>query len=295
MITERDRIRINFEPVSEELFAKEFTTVWETLRASAADEEDMPGYLQLLALMSVHIFLKEKVDIAIYEVHAGGRRDATNIFDQPVASGFTTIGLDHADLLGNSIESIAWHKSGIMKHKRPAFSIVQEERDAKEVLEREAAALECPFEFVEIDEQLPKIPKLLPIVQKRNASLAIRLANAYVCLHSPSGLTADDIAVGLGQCEWPGRFQTIRKGTNCWYLDSAHNTISLPVALSWFASELRAAGVAAETGNQRVLIFGHESKRDMQELITIMSQFCDEQNLKFDQVILSPYKRYGTR
>ncbi|KAI5465040.1 Mur ligase [Mariannaea sp. PMI_226] len=293
VITERDRIRINFDPVSEELFTKEFTSVWDTLRANVADEGDMPGYLQLLALTSVQIFMKEKVDVAIYEVHAGGRRDATNIFDQPIACGFTTIGLDHADLLGNTIESIAWHKSGIMKGKRPAFSIVQEEPDAREVLAREAATLDCPLEFVDIDEQLPDIPKLLPTVQKRNASLAIRLANSYICRSSPSGLTTKDITVGLGQCEWPGRFQTIRNGRNHWFLDSAHNSISLPVALSWFASEIQATDSADQTGNRRVLIFGHESKRDTQELIMIISRFCDDQNFKFDEVILSPYKRYG--
>lgn len=114
MTNERERIRIDFRPLSERAFARYFFEVWDAMKEKVDGEKSMPGYLQLLALLSVHAFNQEGVDVSIFEVHAGGRKDATNMFDQPVACGFTTIGLDHTDILGESIESIAWHKSGIL-------------------------------------------------------------------------------------------------------------------------------------------------------------------------------------
>lgn len=251
----------------------------------------MPGYLQLLALTSVHAFKNEAVDVAIYEVHAGGRKDATNIFDRPVACGFTTIGLDHVDLLGDTIQSIAWHKSGIMKSGRPAYSALQEVV-VRQILEKEAAELDCPLEFVDACAHLPDHPRLLLPAQKQNASLAIRLANAYLGM-SNDELNADDISIGTSLCDWPGRFQMIRNGPHRWALDTAHNPLSLPVALAWFESEVRLSSTPREE-SRRVLIFGHESARDTGELIAAIVRFCDEHDFLFDLVILSPYERYGT-
>ncbi|OAQ81327.1 tetrahydrofolylpolyglutamate synthase [Purpureocillium lilacinum] len=150
LVTERERIRINSQPISENLFAVTFFRVWDTLCRNYSIER-MPGYLQLLALQSVLVFQLEQVDVAIYEVHAGGRKDATNIFDRPVVCGFTTVGLDHADLLGNSIDSIAEHKSGIMKRGRPAYSVFQREQAAKKVLTKEASRLGCPLTDISVN------------------------------------------------------------------------------------------------------------------------------------------------
>jgi folylpolyglutamate synthase len=80
-----------------------FFEVWDILRVNIANDEDMPRYLQLLTLTFIYTFKNEAVDVAIYEVHAGGRKDATNVFERPVAYSFTTIGLDYVDLLGNTI------------------------------------------------------------------------------------------------------------------------------------------------------------------------------------------------
>ncbi|KAJ9132133.1 hypothetical protein NKR19_g9401 [Coniochaeta hoffmannii] len=115
LITERERIRIDSEPVSEEAFAKHFFDIWHALIENCDGLDNMPGYLQLLALLSVRVFEHERVDLAIYEVHAGGRKDATNFFNRPVACGFSIIGLDHVDILGPTVKHVAWHKSGIMK------------------------------------------------------------------------------------------------------------------------------------------------------------------------------------
>jgi folylpolyglutamate synthase len=68
----RERIRINGQPVSKEHFATRFFEVWDKLPDQATPTLDIPRYLQLLALLSFHVFIKESVDVAIYETHLGG-------------------------------------------------------------------------------------------------------------------------------------------------------------------------------------------------------------------------------
>ncbi|KAL8969056.1 MAG: hypothetical protein Q9197_004549, partial [Variospora fuerteventurae] len=119
----RERIQINSKPLSEKLFAKYVFQVWHGLSGKISPG---PRYLQLLFLISVHAFINEGIDVAIYETHNGGEFDATNVIQKPVVTGVTTIGMDHVEQLGPLIENIAWHKAGIFKHGSPAFSTFQE-------------------------------------------------------------------------------------------------------------------------------------------------------------------------
>ncbi|KAJ9129755.1 Folylpolyglutamate synthetase [Pleurostoma richardsiae] len=285
--TERERIRINFMPLSEAAFAHYFFSVWDALKKKVGDDENMPGYLQLLALLSVHAFKHERVDVAIYEVHAGGRKDATNIFDKPAACGFTTIGLDHTEILGETIKDIAWQKSGIMKPGTPAFSVPQTS-EAREVLEKEATKLECPLMFIGTLVDLPQHEHVRLAAQRMNASLAVELANAYLRRYNEE-LSTSDIREGIECCSLPGHFQKIKQGMCRWYLDSAHNDLSLPIALEWFISETKTPS------GPRIIIFGHESKRDPHHLIEVISAYCRDHDLTFASIILTPYNRYGSQ
>ncbi|KAK5637607.1 hypothetical protein RRF57_013322 [Xylaria bambusicola] len=290
LITERDRIRVNFKPISEVAFAQYFFEVWECLRKNVDNDTDMPGYLQLLVLLSVHIFKQEMVDVAIYEVHAGGRKDATNIFENPIACGFTTIDLDHKDLLGPTIKEVAWHKSGIMKRGSVAFSIIQEHEVAKDILEKEAAQLGCSLAFIPLHGDLPQSLQLT--AQKMNASLAIWLSNTYLNHTGMRQLDLEDIHAGISRCCWPGRFHRIEQGSNTWFLDCAHNTLSLPIAMEWFETQVR---MSAAQSCPRILIFGHESERDTYELIRLIVKYCKEHEFAFDLILLPPYERYGLK
>lgn len=285
LITERERIRINSQSVDEEIFTAAFFSLWEKL-CENTHENQKPGYLQLLALLSFHMFKQANVDVAIYEVHAGGRKDATNIFDTPVACGITTIGLDHVDLLGKTIQDIASHKSGILKPNSPGFSLHQSP-EAKSVLVLQADELPCPLTFIEANPLLDTINHM-PLAQRQNISLAIELANAYLGRYNVA-LSTQDIHNGMELCKWPGRFHKVEQHDITWYLDCAHNTISMPVVLSWFA--LQSGGIKHDT--KRILIFGHESNRDTGDLVEIIAEFCETNSCHFDTIILSPYSRYG--
>jgi folylpolyglutamate synthase len=62
--------------------------------------------------------MQENVDVAILEVGVGGEYDSTNIIENPIVCGITALGLDHVTVLGNTIDSIAWHKAGIIKVRK---------------------------------------------------------------------------------------------------------------------------------------------------------------------------------
>ncbi|KAF4893893.1 Folylpolyglutamate synthase [Colletotrichum fructicola] len=100
LVSVRERIRINSEPISEELFTQYFFEVWDAL--SAKQElgcGEKPTYFRFLTLMSFHVFMREYVNAAIYEVGVGGELDSTNVIDQPVAVAITTLGIDHVQTL----------------------------------------------------------------------------------------------------------------------------------------------------------------------------------------------------
>ena len=192
-------------------------------------------------LVSIHAFIREKVDAAVYETHSGGQYDATNIFLEPVITGISTIGMDHVEQLGPSIENIAWHKAGIFKSGRPAFSAPQEPLAAT-VLERQARERNVPLKFADVDPLLPINTSVLrPPVQRINASLALALTHCFLEEKAPPpgrDLTDQDISVGVQQFSWIGRFQHIAEGRHHWFLDGAHNELSVQNAAEWFAEML---------------------------------------------------------
>lgn len=132
MIAARERIRINSVPFSEEMFAQYVGEVWarleetkhlgmkegmdeKTILLNEKDHPDKPTYFRFLTLVALHAFIQENVDCAILEVGVGGEYDGTNVINEPIVCGITALGLDHVSVLGNTIDKIAWHKSGIFK------------------------------------------------------------------------------------------------------------------------------------------------------------------------------------
>ena len=234
----QERVQINSEPISEALFAKYIFEVWDKL--SCCDSK--PRYLQLLMLVAVHAFIGEGVDAAVFETHNGGEYDATNAIGRSVVSGITPIGMDHIAQLGPTIENIAWHKAGIFRKGAPAFSAPQE-AEVVDVLNQRAKEKEATLKYVvNIDPSLPtNAPALKPEVQKMNASLALALCNGFLKSKLPGepGLTSLDIVGGVEQFFWLGRYQQIVDEAYQWFLDGAHNDLSVQKAAEWFAEAVR--------------------------------------------------------
>jgi folylpolyglutamate synthase len=152
----RERIQINNQPLSEEAFAKYFFEVWDRLEESAAkaghkdpkSTETKPVYFRFLTLMALHSYMQEKVGSAVLECGIGGEYDSTNILIKPSATAVTSLGIDHTAMLGDTIESIAWHKAGVFKEGVPAFTAPQPESALKvlheRAQERKTTLLEVP-------------------------------------------------------------------------------------------------------------------------------------------------------
>lgn len=302
----QERIQIDSKTISEDLFAKYVFEVWDGL----SHNTPKPRYLQLLMLASVHAFIREGIDVAIYETHNGGEYDATNVIQKPIVTGITTIGMDHIEQLGPSIENIAWHKAGIFKYGSPAFSTLQEPAVAT-VLQARASEKNVALGFVDVDPTLPcKADALKPEVQQKNSSLAIALADTFLKAKAPKeycSLMSQDVIRGVDRFFWPGRYQRIIDGDYQWFLDGAHNELSIQKAAQWFAetvsesqrylemSNLRNTESKAENSSKilpvtRILIFSHVSERDGAAILKGVARGLQESGMQIQHVILSTYE-----
>jgi len=296
----RERIQIDGQPISEELFTKYFFEIWDQLfshqdRISAEDEKQ-PRYLQFLALLAIHTFCREGTQAAIFETHHGGEYDATNVVSAPVVTGITTIGLDHLAQLGPDIEDVAWHKAGIFKKGSPAFSAPQMPA-VEAVLRSRAIEKGVQFEVVPVDPSLPRNANALrPQVQRTNCSLAIALVNAFLSKKSPvdeKKLSKQDIEKGIENFSWPGRFEVIKTPRCTWFLDGAHNELSIGQAVEWFAEMKTSSSVrdACQQGSPCMVIFSHVSEeRDGPSLLRALARALERNGIRSPEMVFTTYQ-----
>lgn len=302
LIVPEERIRINSQPLHRDLFATYFFELYDRLPQLHGEYDSSkpvadrgPRYLQLYALFAFHVFIREGVDAAIFETHNGGEYDATNVVEKPVVAAITLLGMDHVDMLGPTLKNIAWHKSGIYKPGAVALSTVQD--DVPQTVLRDRAAVHGEqVKFIDMDSRLPldALP-LKPDAQKRNASLAIAAAEAFLSQRAPQPaergvLSASDIEHGVQQWSWPGRFQIIADGPCTWFLDAAHNDMSVALAAQWFAESGRELSSGALPPVQ-ILMFSHINElRDAAALLESLARALKENNADIKHVIFTTYE-----
>lgn len=139
----RERIRINGKMIPK----KEVIKWVENYGINNKLWKIEPSFFELTVALAFDYFANKKTDIAIVEVGLGGRLDSTNII-LPAVSIITNIGLDHTDLLGDTLEKIAAEKAGIIKHETPVvIGITQKE--TKTVFEEFAKLKNAPISFAD--------------------------------------------------------------------------------------------------------------------------------------------------
>lgn len=290
LISVRDRLRINSEKIAEDMFARYFFEVWDALEASAAQEgrdpRAKPVYFRFLTLMSWHVFLKEAVDVAIYEVGVGGAWDSTNVVEKPAVTGITTLGIDHVTVLGDTLAKISWHKAGIFKKGVPALSVPQAP-EAVEILIDRAAEIGVPLRFVDVDPFISRV-EVVPNAeyQRGNISLAIALV---VAAGGKLGLKElrpdvrpDVFKDGIEQTVWRSRCETKFDGPRKWRLDGAHTVDSLKVAAQWFAEQSK------DPGTSRILLFNQQTRLEADDLLRgLQHELINSCDIRFDHVIFS--------
>jgi dihydrofolate synthase/folylpolyglutamate synthase len=189
------------------------------------------------------LFARNPADVLLLEVGMGGRLDATNVVDRPLASVITPVSLDHAEHLGDTLGKIAAEKAGILKAGVPAI-VAAQPREALLSIERQAARVKAPIriageDWIATEERgrlvyqddaglldLPA-PKLYGRHQFENAGVAIAALRAVGELKLPP----ETFETGIAKADWPGRMQRLSHGrlaaltppgSELW-LDGGHN------------------------------------------------------------------------
>lgn len=300
----RERIRINGTPITELKFTKYFYEVWDKLSSTTSDPEAFPSlqpsdtvkpmYFKYLTVLSFHVFMSEGVDTAIYEVGVGGKYDSTNVVEKPTVAGITSLGIDHTLMLGNTIESIAWNKAGIMKKECPAVVAEQiEYPESLVVVEQEANLIGVSsFEVVGAD-IVPKSIKLglAGDFQRQNAAVAIKLVEKHLTKLGVKDIDLEENGLpeefvkGLEKATWDGRCQIIsdRAGFDhiTWYIDGAHTLESVNVASNWFKTEV------STRKTTKILLFNQQSRENASALLERLYRNVVDSTLKFDHVIFT--------
>jgi dihydrofolate synthase/folylpolyglutamate synthase len=137
----RERIKINGRMIPQEF------VVGFVQRMQAEVEELNPSFFEITVAMAFDYFAEEKVDIAIIEVGLGGRLDSTNIIT-PELSIITNISLDHTNVLGDTMEKIAYEKAGIIKRSVPVV-ISETSAVTRPVFEQVALSKKAPIIFAD--------------------------------------------------------------------------------------------------------------------------------------------------
>ncbi|WP_429948869.1 bifunctional folylpolyglutamate synthase/dihydrofolate synthase [Enterococcus sp. AZ101] len=236
---------------------------------------------ETLTVMALDYFLDEQVDIAIIEVGLGGLLDSTNVV-KPMLTAITTIGKDHTEILGETIEAIAFQKAGIIKEKIPvvtgnieetAFVVISEVATEKNSTiyryeqDYKANYLHPDKNWGEIFDfygEVGKLPKVkVPLLgrhQVENAAVAIQLFYLY-CQMRQINFTDRDVYHGLAQAQWPARMEKISNEPLI-ILDGAHND---------HAMRRLAENLKKEFPNREIhILFSALSSKNIDQMIAIL-------------------------
>lgn len=227
----RERIKINGSEITEDFVCDFINT------NKAFFEANDISFFEMSVGLAFDYFAKEKVDIAIIEVGMGGRLDATNIIT-PLVSIITNIGLDHVQFLGNTIESIAFEKAGIIKPEIPVV-IGEYTPDTKPVFEVKAKETNSEIYFAAdlITEEFPS--DLTGNYQKHNKKTVLQTIKV-INKQTDFSISQNNIETGLlnvvKNTGLLGRWQQL--GTSPKIIcDTAHNKNGLEIVLNQIQNE----------------------------------------------------------
>lgn len=249
-----ERFQINGEDVSDEQFLDAFLKVEKAAKEYEAEGEGHPSYFETLFLMGMLIFKEAGVEYLVMETGLGGRLDATNVVEKPLACIITSISRDHTEYLGDTLEAIAGEKAGIIKAGVQVIYDASQPGPASVIAAKakEMGSPAWPMEpsFYEMKTQSregitftfaypggEKAELAIPYVAKyqmMNASLAFYMMHILQDVHD---IPKNVLAEGLSKIKWPCRMEMAAPGV---IIDGAHNEDGIAQFVStagYFAKE----------------------------------------------------------
>ncbi len=208
-----ERIRINGVPITDDDIHKFVSLYKKDIESIGA------SFFESVTAMGFWYFHRENVDITIMETGLGGRLDSVTICN-PLLAVITTISLDHTEILGDTIEKIAYEKAGIMKEGVPCITTHQQPSAMKELVNH-SEEVGCPL--IEVENQ--KINFHISLSGKYQLDNAILAITALKNLKGFS-VSDEDIQHGLTQTTWHARNQVIQHNPLVIF-DVGHNEMGI--------------------------------------------------------------------
>ena len=267
-----ERFQVDGVPISDGALADITARVLE----AAEDETEF----ELMTAVGMVHFLRSRCDIVVLETGLGGRLDSTNVIDAPEAAVITHIGLEHTELLGDTLDKIAREKAGIIKagcnvvlyeqgfDLYSLFENICKLRYSSLRLTQTPAVLSAGLEgqtFTYRDRG-PYHIALLGEYQVRNA--AVVLDTVSVLRRRGWKISEEAVLRGLTQARWPGRMELVRRSPDV-ILDGGHN----PQCMEALARALR----ELYPGKKLIFLTGVLADKDwpamMGELLPLAGEF----------------------
>lgn len=223
-----ERIRINGKEIQED-------NVVDFIRKNKSFfEENHLSFFEMTVGMAFEYFSKENVDIAVIEVGLGGRLDSTNIIT-PEVSVITNIGLDHVQILGDTVQKIAAEKAGIIKKGIPVV-IGERDEDTESIFKNKAQELSSEIVFASDNKKITFETDLLGSYQQKN----IKTAVTAITKLSSFRVNEEHIQKGLSNVvcntNLKGRWQILQESPKV-ICDTAHNKEGLQYVLKQLQEE----------------------------------------------------------
>lgn len=205
LVRENERIKINNIEISN-------TDLERLAKKVDSYTEFNINFFERFTAIAFLYFEEQKCDYVVLEVGLGGRLDATNIIKKSEVSAITNLGLEHTEILGDTIEKIAFEKAGIIKENGRVILYPSEEKAvnvAKDIAKKKNATIK----MVDFQKTIPT--NLYGEYQKRNAATAVAILKEL-------NIPLDIIKAGLQKVYWPGRFEKLNNNPTV-FVDGAHN------------------------------------------------------------------------
>lgn len=280
-----ERISINGMDIPDKRLANITERVKDKIEIMLEEGYEHPTTFEIVTAIAFVYFKEEQVDYVVLEVGLGGRADSTNVIKNSLASVITTIDYDHMDILGDTLDKIAYEKAGIIKDNGLVISYPQQ-NEALEVLkrvtiEKQAELLVCPMNKVKIKrlnefgglfdfEYDGKVYEdieigLLGEYQVYNATLAI-----YTLLTLKDkgliNISEEDIRNGLKKAKWKGRLEIINRNPT-FIIDGAHNLQGVKNLVK---------NLKLFNYNRLILGLGILKDKDVEHMVEILVPLADE-------------------
>lgn len=290
LVKMNERIRINGEEISDEMFLNTFDTVFAVVQKMKVDGKPHPTFFEFLFAMAMTAFADSGVEYIILETGLGGKLDATNAIDVPFLTIITSISLDHTEILGETIEEIAAEKAGILKCDVPIIYIGKEEKSAK-VIREFAEKVGAPCR--EISKNAYEIQEITSkdiafsitnayyenSIWKLGTKALYQVENAMLALEAMRYLVKEEKHLNrwkeaLYKTHWEGRMEEILPGV---ILDGAHN----PGAVEVFVESVNAQ---QENNFEKIILFSAVKEKEYETMIRMLCETIDAKEYILTQI-----------